>query len=97
MTEAGREVLKLCDGWEEGHAAPVLDTRVDSAAGEHGADRVNLAELKKVARQTGRKIAQICARHGKTTEAEGVNVDEFADDDFRGLAYLYRVKVRGLC
>jgi len=91
MTEEGREQLKLFEGWAEGHAAPVLmDTRVDAAAGDHGADRVNLAELKKVARRMGRKIAKIRARHGKTEEAEGVDVDELADDDFRGLAlYLF--------
>ena len=69
--------------------APLLmDTRVDKATGQVGADRLNEVKLQQLSARTSKPIVALGAHHDKPENQPELKADMLDADNFRGMANL---------
>ena len=80
QTPEGRAQLKKLD------KAPLLrDTRVDTAAGQVGADRLNELRLQQLSARTNKPIIALGAHHAQPANQSDLKLQMLDADNFRGM------------
>jgi len=79
-TEEGRRLLKSFR-----HAPLLMDTKKGSQAGEDGADKMNMWELNRCAKERGVPILAVNAKHDKPETAVDLKCELMDAEEFKGL------------
>ena len=83
QTSEGRAQLKRLE------KAPLLmDTRIDKATGQVGADRLNELKLQELSASTNKPVVVLGALHGQPQDQPDLKADMLDADNFRGMVNL---------